>query len=75
MLDTETQCVLQSMEMDTPLTARTDSWLMPLPQALVLGEILTLMMMSCGPWEKGKVSKGPLRTPGLLSAPLNAPCH
>lgn len=43
------------MEMDTHLMARMDSWHMPLPRALVLGEILTLMMMSCGPWEKDKV--------------------
>lgn len=44
------------MEMDTPLMARTGSWLMPLPQALVLGETLTLMTMSYGPWEKDKWS-------------------
>lgn len=51
----KSQCGFQSMEMDTHLMARMDSWHMLLPLALVLGEILTLMMMSCGPWEKDKV--------------------
>lgn len=55
MITAKRQCGFQSMEMDTHLMARMDSWHMPLPRALVLGEILTLMMMSCGPWEKDKV--------------------
>lgn len=55
MITAKSQCGFQSMEMDTHLMARMDSWHMLLPLALVLGEILTLMMMSCGPWEKDKV--------------------
>jgi len=47
--------VFQSMEMGTLLMAKTGSWLMPSPRALELGEIPTLMTMSCGPWEKDKV--------------------
>ena len=49
--------MFQSMEMGTLLTAKTGFWLTPSPQALALGETLTLMTMSCGPWEKGKVRK------------------
>ena len=69
-LEAKTQCVFQSMAMDTPLMVRTDSWLMPSPQALVLEETPTLMTMSYGPWEKAKVRKGPSACPrpSLLSS-------
>ena len=48
--------VFQSMAMGTLLMAKTGSWLMPSPRALELGEIPTSTTMSCGPWEKDKVS-------------------
>lgn len=59
-LTAKNPCGFQNTEMDTHLMARMDSWHMPSPRALVLGETPTLMMMSCGPWGKGKVRHPPL---------------